>query len=162
DGPGLFVRIRTVTGAEGWGEAPANPIMSGETLEGMKAVIEGYIAPKLIGRQALDRKGLLQEIRSGLYGNGAALTAVDLALLDLAGRVLGVSAVDLLGGAVRRSVRPLWLIGGSGDPDADVKGAMELYDQGFRAFKLKVAVASVETEIRCVAMLRDALGAEVF
>jgi muconate cycloisomerase len=127
----------------------------------MKAVIENYIAPRLIGRQALERKSLLQEIRSELYGNGAALTAIDLALLDLAGRILGVSAVELLGGAVRRRARPLRLIGGSGNPDADVKDAMELYDQGFRAFKLKVAVAPVETEIRCVAMLRDALGGEV-
>jgi o-succinylbenzoate synthase len=162
DGPALFVRIRTAAGAEGWGEAPADPVMCGETPHSMKAVIESYIAPRLIGRQALDRKGLLQELRSGLYGNGAALTAIDLALLDLAGRLLGVSAVELLGGAVRRRVRPLSLIGGSGNPDTDVKGAMELYNQGFRAFKLKVAIAHVKTEIRCVAMLREALGDEVF
>ncbi len=162
DGPGLFVRIRSQNGVEGWGEAPANAIMSGETPYGMKAVIENYIAPRLIDRCALDRKGLLQEIRAGLYGNGAALTAIDIALLDLAGRILGVPAADLLGGAVRRSVRPLWLIGGSGNPDADVKGALELYEQGFRAFKLKVAVAAVKTEIRCVAMLREALGEDVF
>src|ERR1700736_2195934 len=69
DGPVLFLRIRSANGAEGWGEAPANPIMSGETLQGMQAIIQNYIKPRLIGRSALDRKALLQEIRSGLHGN---------------------------------------------------------------------------------------------
>lgn len=117
DGPVLFLRIRAANGAEGWGEAPTSPVMSGETLQGMQAIIENYMKPRLIGCSALDRKALLQQIRSGLHGNTGALTAIDLALLDLAGRLLDVSAVDLLGGAVRRQVRPLWLIGGSGIPE---------------------------------------------
>jgi L-alanine-DL-glutamate epimerase-like enolase superfamily enzyme len=161
DGPVLFLRIRSADGTEGWGEAPANPIMSGETLHGMQAIIENYMKPRLIGRSAIDRKALLQEIRSGLHGNSGALTAIDLALLDLAGRILGVSAVDLLGGAVRRQVRPLWLIGGSGIPENDVDEAINLHQQGFTAFKLKVGVASVEGEIRSIKMLREALGRDV-
>jgi muconate cycloisomerase len=161
DGPVLFLRIRAANGAEGWGEAAANPIMSGETLQGMQAVIDNYMKPRLLGRSALDRKALLQEIRAGLHGNSGALTAIDLALLDLAGRILRVSAVDLLGGAVRRQVRPLWLIGGSGIPEKDVEDAIELQEQEFSAFKLKVGVASVETEIRSIAMLRKTLGDDV-
>lgn len=161
DGPVLFLRIRAANGAEGWGEAPTSPVMSGETLQGMQAIIENYMKPRLIGCSALDRKALLQQIRSGLHGNTGALTAIDLALLDLAGRLLDVSAVDLLGGAVRRQVRPLWLIGGSGIPEKDVDEAINLHRQGFTAFKLKVGVASLETEIRGVKMLREALGPEV-
>lgn len=158
DGPVLFVRIRSRGGAEGWGEAPANPIMSGETLAGMAGVVEEFMAPRLLGRSALDRVALIREIRSGLYGNGGALTAIDLALLDLAGRILDVGAVELLGGAARRRVRPLWLVGGSGDPAADVDDALRLKAEGFGAFKLKVGVAPLESEIRCLGMLREALG----
>ncbi len=143
------------------GEAPANQIMSGETLEGMAAVIRGYMAPRVIGRSALDRVALLHEIRLGLHGNGGALTAIDLALLDLVGRLLGVGAVELLGGAARRHVQPLWLVGGSGNPDSDVADAVRLHEQGSRAFKLKVGVAPVETEIRCMRTLRERLGAGV-
>ena len=161
DGPSLFLRIRSTDGAEGWGEAPANPVMSGETLPGMKTIIETYMKPRLIGQSPLDRKRLLRDIRSGLHGNTGALTAVDLALLDLAGHISGVSAVDLLGGAVRRQVRPLWLVGGSGQPEKDVEDAIGLRRQGFTAFKLKVGVAPIETEIRCIKMLREALGDEV-
>jgi muconate cycloisomerase len=161
DGPSLFLRIRSTDGAEGWGEAPSNPVMSGETLPGMKTIIETYMKPRLLGQSPLDRKRLLQDIRSGLHGNTGALTAVDLALLDLAGHISGVSAVDLLGGAVRRQVRPLWLVGGSGQPEKDVEDAISLRRQGFTAFKLKVGVAPIETEIRCIRMLREALGDEV-
>jgi O-succinylbenzoate synthase len=46
DGPVLFLRIRAANGAEGWGEAAANPIMSGETLQGMQAVIDNYMKPR--------------------------------------------------------------------------------------------------------------------
>ena len=112
DGPSLFLRIRSTDGAEGWGEAPANPVMSGETLPGMKTIIETYMKPRLIG-------------------------------------------------AVRRQVRPLWLVGGSGQPEKDVEDAIGLRRQGFTAFKLKVGVAPIETEIRCIKMLREALGDEV-
>jgi muconate cycloisomerase len=161
NGPSLFLRVRSSSGAEGWGEAPSNPVMSGETLSGMKEIIETYMTPRLIGHSPFDRKRLLKEIRSGLHGNTGALTAIDLALLDLTGHLAGVSAVDLLGGAVRRQVRPLWLIGGSGKPEADVEDALRLHQQRFTAFKLKVGVAPVETEIACVRMLRKALGDDV-
>jgi L-alanine-DL-glutamate epimerase-like enolase superfamily enzyme len=43
DGPVLFVRMRSANGEEGWSEAPVNPIMSGETLEGMQAIVENYM-----------------------------------------------------------------------------------------------------------------------
>ncbi len=69
--------------------------------------------------------------------------------------------MELLGGAARDKVRPLWLIGGSGIPEKDAEDAMGLHAQGFRAFKLKVGVAPVATEIRSVAMLRQALGDDV-
>ncbi|MDP9025109.1 MAG: hypothetical protein M3N13_07040 [Candidatus Eremiobacteraeota bacterium] len=52
DGPVLFVRICTRGGAEGWGEAAASPIMSGETLVGMWAPVRDLIAPQLIGKCA--------------------------------------------------------------------------------------------------------------
>ena len=158
DGPVLFVRIRTRGGAEGWGEAAASPIMSGETLVGMQAAVETLIAPRLIGACALDRARLSRELRTSMFANGGTLAAVDMALLDLAGRILDVPAVALLGGAVRRTVKPLWLIGGSGHAEKDVDEARALHAQGFRSFKLKAGLKPVEDEIRTVRLLREALG----
>ncbi len=160
DGPVLFVRVRTRGGAEGWGEAAASPIMSGETLTGMQAAVRDLIAPRLIGADALDRARLSRELRTSMFANGGAIAAVDMALLDLAGRILDVPAVALLGGAIRRAVKPLWLVGGSGDTEKDVAEAVALHAQAFRSFKLKVGLKPVDEEIRTVKLLREALGAE--
>ena len=158
DGPVLYVRVRARCGAEGWGEAAASPIMAGETLPGMVSCVRELIGPHVLGRSAYDRAAIVHKLKSAFYGNGGALAAVDMALLDLAGKLQGVPVADLLGGPVRRSIMPLWLIGGSGRVDADVKEARALYEQGFRAFKLKVGVSSVDNEIGIVGELRQALG----
>lgn len=160
DGPVLFVRICTRGGAEGWGEAAASPIMSGETLVGMRAAVRDLIAPQLIGKCALDRARLSRELRMGMFANGGALAAVDMALLDLVGHMLNVPAVVLLGGATRRVVTPLWLVGGSGQADKDVAEAVALHAQAFRSFKLKVGLKPVDDEIQTVRLLREALGGD--
>ena len=158
NGPVLFVRIRTRDGTEGWGEAASNPIMSGETLAGMAAAIRELIVPRMLGRSALERAALSREFKAGMYGNAGALAAVDMALIDLAGHLLGVPASEILGGAMREAVTPLWLIGGSGIPERDVDDALKLHAQGFRAFKLKVGMISASEEARTVELLRVALG----
>lgn len=158
DGPVLFVRIRARSGAEGWGEAAASPIMAGETLAGMVAAVRELIAPRLVGASGYDRVSLSRACRSSMFANGGALAAVDMALVDLVGHLRDVPAVEVLGGAERRSVDPLWLIGGSGRPEEDVEGALRLHAEGFRSFKLKVGVADLPDEIRTVRLLREALG----
>lgn len=160
DGPALFVRIRAKSGQVGWGEAAASPIMAGETLRGMVSAVDELIAPGLLGCNAFDRVRLMRDVRAGLFGNGGAVAAVDMALLDLVGRLRGVPSVELLGGPVRRSVDPLWLIGGTGSPDAIVQSALALRREGFKSFKLKVGVAPLSDEIRTVELLRGALGEE--
>jgi muconate cycloisomerase len=158
DGPALLVRLRAKSGAEGWGEAAASPVMAGETLRGMQAAVEQFATPRLLGRSAFDRVGLMRSIRTGVFANGGAFAAVDIALLDLVGRIRNVPAVELLGGAHSRSVEPLWLIGGSGSPEKDVEDALALRDKRFRQFKLKVGVGTVSEELRTVRLLREALG----
>ena len=86
------------------------------------------------------------------------IAAVDMALLDLASRIRAVPAVELLGGAVRRSVPVLRLIGGSGNLDADVDEAKQLAAAGYHAFKLKVGVSRVDDEVAPVHALRQELG----
>lgn len=158
DGPVLFCRIRSRSGHEGWGEAAASPIMAGETLVGMQAAIRELIAPRLLGSLATDRAALSRSLRGSLFANGGALAAIDVALLDLVGKIRNVPVVELLGGAVRRAVDPLWLIGGTGAPEQIVDSALALRAQGFRSFKLKVGVSDLGDEIRTVGLLRNALG----
>jgi o-succinylbenzoate synthase len=158
DGPVLYVRLRSKSGAEGWGEAAASPIMAGETLSGMVACVRELISPHVIGASVFDRASITNRLRSAFFANGGALAAVDMAMLDLAGQILNAPVADLLGGAVRRTVQPLWLIGGSGSVERDVEDAKDLHAQQFRAFKLKVGVGTLRDDIETVARLRAALG----
>src|SRR4051794_34660598 len=50
----VIVRLRTSDGIEGIGEAvvPGGPWWGGESIEGIKALIDTYIAPLVIGRDA--------------------------------------------------------------------------------------------------------------
>ena len=158
DGPVLFVRLTARGGQVGWGEAAASPVMSGENLAGMASALRQQLAPGIVGRSAHDRVRILRDIRSVMHGNGGVLAAIDMAMLDLAGHLLEVPAYELLGGAARRTVPVLRLIGGSGSFEQDVQDGTDLAAQGYKAFKLKVGVAPLAQEIETVHALRRQLG----
>ena len=155
----LVVRIEAANGLAGWGEASAAPTMTGDLLPGMAAAVREHLGPLLTGRNALDRARLGRELGHALIGNTGAKAACDLALLDLAGRHLGVSAVELLGGPVRDAVLTMCLLG---NPDVaqDITDARKYRAQGYNCFKLKVGVKRVEEEIEAAAAVRAAIGPE--
>ena len=55
--PAVFVKITCETGAVGWGQSVPIPTWSYETVESVVATLENYVAPALIGRDALDIAG---------------------------------------------------------------------------------------------------------
>jgi muconate cycloisomerase len=83
-----------------------------------------------------------------------------MALLDLAGRKAGLPLVDLIGGAVRRAVAPMWLLGRD-RLNEDVAEAAAKLREGFRFFKLKVATKALEQDIATTHAVRAALGTEI-
>src|SRR5262249_21704484 len=87
-------------------------------------------------------------------------SAVEMALLDLAGQASGLPLVDLMGGALRREVVPMWLVGNA-TPDEDVAEATGKAREGIRFFKLKVGVKLLDTEIAVALAVREVLGPDV-
>src|SRR5580700_8496626 len=123
----VLVRIEAHDGTVGWGEAASAPTMTGDTVAGLVAAVREHLAPPLVGEDAWMRPALRKRLEVALYGNTGAHSAVEKALLDLAGRSAGVPAVDLIGGAVRREVAPMWLIGNA-TPEQDVAEAQARCD----------------------------------
>jgi muconate cycloisomerase len=154
----ILVRIEAEDGTIGWGEAASAPTMTGDTLAGLTAAVREHLAPLLIGEDAWMRPALREKLRGALYGNTGAHSAVEVALLDLAGQAAGVPVVDLIGGAVRREVAPMWLLGNP-TPEQDIAEAHSKRAEGFGFFKLKIGTKPVETEIAGTMALRSALGA---
>jgi muconate cycloisomerase len=153
----IVVRIEAVDGTVGWGEAASAPTMTGDTLAGLTAAVRDYLAPILVGEDARMRPALTKRLHAALYGNTGAHSAVDMALLDLAGRATGLPLVDLIGGAVRREVAPMWLVGNA-TLERDVAEASARARDGIRFFKLKVGVKPLDTEIATALAVRGALG----
>jgi muconate cycloisomerase len=98
----LLVRVESTSGHVGWGEAPSAPTMTGDTLGGLVAAVRDHLAPLLIGKDADRDHGA--ELRRSLVGNTGAHSALEMALLDLAGRVSGRRLIDIVARPARRAV----------------------------------------------------------
>jgi D-galactarolactone cycloisomerase len=98
-----LVKITTDDGLVGWGEAITQfPEASLAT----KAIVEG-MAERVVGRDPVHNRAIWESLKDKAwwygYGGGIAsnaIAAIDIALWDLKGKVLGRSVVDLLGGPV--------------------------------------------------------------
>ena len=154
----LLVRIEAGDGAVGWGEAASAPTMTGDTLSGLVAAVRDHLAPLLIGEDAWVRPVVCRKLKHALYGNTGAHSAIEVALLDLAGRSSGLPLSDLIGGATRRAVAPMWLLGNP-TPEQDIAEAHAKRAEGFGFFKLKIGTKPVDAEIASTLALRQALGA---
>jgi muconate cycloisomerase len=156
----LLVRVEAQDGTVGWGEAASAPTMTGDTIAGLGSAVRDHLAPVLMGADVGMRPKLLKHMRTALYGNTGAHSAVEMALLDLAARSAGVSVIDLIGGAVRQAVAPMWLVGNA-TPDEDVAEAEGRKAAGIRFFKLKVGVKPLPAEVAATHAMREALGPEM-
>jgi muconate cycloisomerase len=156
----ILVRIEAADGTVGWGEAASAPTMTGDTLGGLMAALRDHLAPALIGADAWMRPALTKRLHTVLHGNTGAHSAIEMALLDLAGQASGLPVIDLVGGALRREVAPMWLIGNA-TVEEDIAEVKAKARGGFRFFKLKVGVKPLAAEIATALAAREALGPDV-
>lgn len=156
----LIVRIEADNGVVGWGESASAPTMTGDLLPGMVGAVQRLFEPILLGQNPLDRVRLMMRINHAALRNTGAKCAVDGALLDLCGKLMGVPVFELLGGARRDELRPMHLLGNERVED-DVAEAEEKLRAGIRFFKIKVGVKATEDEVRATRLLRKALGEDV-
>ncbi|MEU6850935.1 mandelate racemase/muconate lactonizing enzyme family protein [Actinacidiphila alni] len=105
----LFVRITADDGTVGWGEAVT---MWPEATTACAALVEG-LAPLVVGRDPMEHAAIHTALKDHTwwYGNGGiasfAISALDIALWDLAGKAAGLSLLDLLGGPVHQALPAL-------------------------------------------------------
>jgi muconate cycloisomerase len=155
----LFVRLETADGTIGWGEAASAPTMTGETLWGMTAAAE-LIWHSIKDCDARFQLEVAHRIQSSIYGNASVKSAIEMALIDLLGKRLGISAGDFLGPRFRDTLEPMWMLGHA-SPKDDIEEARAKRAEGYRFFKLKVGTKTIENDIASVIGVRDAIGNHV-
>ena len=119
----VIVELRLANGVQGIGEAATlgGPRWSEESVESIKATIDTYLAPVLLGLDADRFEAAGAQMDAAAKRNNAAKSAIETALFDAVGKTLGVPAALLLGGVVRDSVPVLWTLA-SGDPGTGDRG----------------------------------------
>jgi len=118
------------------------------------------VAPLLIGKdpRALNELCIATHRALGRDSNPAK-AGVDIALHDLAGRILGIPVHQLLGGKLRDRMQLSFSIN-MGSADAMAAEAVELCAQGFRTLKLKAGLDH-RADLRALEAIRARIGEEI-
>ena len=155
----VVVQVRLANGAEGIGEAATlgGPRWSEESVEAMKANIDAYLAPAVMGQRADRFEAVGARMDGAAKRNNAAKAAIETALFDAVGKMFGLPACALLGGAVRDRVPVLWTLA-SGDPAQEVEEAERKLDARLhRTFKVKIGALAPEADMARMRHLARAL-----
>lgn len=155
--PHAVVRVTTAEGVVGYGEAAPSPAFMGETGYTMETAIQRYLGPAVVGGDAFDVDRLHEKMDFAIYGNYAAKSAIDMALYDIMGKMLGVPVYKLLGGGLYRDKIPLSWVIGMQDLDASIEEAREKLAEGYRVLKVKVGI-SPERDYQLLKRIREELG----
>jgi glucarate dehydratase len=152
----LVVELTTDQGLKGYGETIC-------LLDFIEPVLRRIVVPQAIGLGIGDVELLHRRVMgAGYYHHKRAavmaLCAVEMAMWDALGRHSGQPLHALWGGAYRKSVEVAAFIFTS-EPDVLRARALDYFDRGFRTFKVKLGI-DAESDIRTVACVREALGAE--
>ena len=160
-----LVEVSTDDGITGWGECfgPGNVAFAN------KAIVEQVIQPMVLGSDPLDRDVIWHRVYNLLRDHGQkgmplqALSGVDIALWDIAGKIAGLPLHKLIGGAHRTDV-PVYGYGmmltreGVDDHCARFRDeAQAIRDAGFAATKMKVGLGP-RNDVRLMQAVRSGVG----
>src|SRR2546426_6533850 len=151
----LLVRVETETGFEGWGNVDPTPGYSPVSAEQVHASVRA-MAPALLGADAFNLNAAIAGMDRAMTDASEAKAAIEMALVDLKARALGLPVHALLGGRVKDAITlNAWI--GTVPPEQAAREAVAWYERGFRTAKIKVSGAT-DAGIERVAAVRSAVG----
>ena len=160
-----LVEIETDGGLTGWGEC----FGPGNIAQANKGIVEKVIQPMVLGMDPLDRDVIWHKVYNLMRDHGQkgmplqSLSGVDIALWDIAGKVMGQPIHKLIGGAHRTEVKAY----GYGmmlkrESVADhvarfIDESAAIRDMGFAATKMKVGLGA-RNDVRLCEAVRKGVG----
>ncbi|MBJ7881527.1 mandelate racemase/muconate lactonizing enzyme family protein [Gelidibacter salicanalis] len=157
-----IVKITASNGMVGWGEGygPANVLEAGIK----------FLEPVIVGLNPLENEVIwstmyrktLDYARRGILV--ASISAIDIAIWDLKGKILGLPISTLLGGAHRKKIKPYatgLYFTDHNNPSRDFEKEVALYkSQGFKAIKMKVGLG-INEDYENIKRMRKLLGDDI-
>ena len=159
----MITKITTDDGLVGWGEGGSSP---------SAAVIHDVFRSLLIGKDPRNRNKLWHSMFQALHNanaaggfGGDAISSVDIALWDLAGKAAGKGVAELLGGRVRDKIA-VYATGlyyqKEEFPTKLLDEAGAYVEAGFKGMKTKVGGLSLREDVARVRVLRNAIGDDIY
>jgi L-alanine-DL-glutamate epimerase-like enolase superfamily enzyme len=151
----LLVKVTTDEGLVGWGEA-----FGFRAVASAKLAIDRLVAPLCIGQDATRIEPLMLNVQKKLhvFGRGGALafgiSAVDIALWDIAGKAAGMPLCQLLGGGAAELDCYASLVRYS-EPSLVRAAVRQAIEAGFRTLKLH------EIELAAIRAAREEAGPDI-
>jgi D-galactarolactone cycloisomerase len=149
----VWLRVMTDSGIDGWGEAFGHAGSAASL-----AALDAQLAPAVLGQDARDIAGLRRRLSQAfhIYGrNGPhvfALSALDIALWDIAGKVANQPIWRLLGGSPISTMRCYASLLRYGSAEQVAVACKRAAERGYQDVKLH------EITVPEIAAARDALG----
>ena len=153
----VVVEIETDEGLTGCGEAYGHGVP-----RAVAEVVNEVLRPLLVGEDSSDIAGLARKMfhRTHLFGRYGvttfAISGVDIALWDLAGKRAGVPLYQLLGGAESREVKAYASLVRYSDRDQMAADAEKASGEGYEMLKLH------QIDVESIRRGREAMGGEPF
>ena len=158
-----LIEIKTNEGIVGWGEAFCQGL---EPPEISAAVIENALKPILLEQCPLNIEVLWHKMYSTTRDYGrkgsviSGISAVDIALWDIAGKYYNESIHQLLGGAFRNKIKPyatgFYRLKGKGEANRLAEEALSHYENGFDHMKVKLGFG-IEDDLKCMESIYSVL-----
>jgi muconate cycloisomerase len=159
----VIVEVRSGDGLAGIGEGvtPGGPWWGGESIEGIKLMIDSYLAPAVLRLNNPYPRTAMQAMDRHVADNSFAKAAVEMALWDLLGKRAGLSVAELLGGPVHATFAITWALSAEDAPKVTDEAVAKLAE-GYRGFKFKMGAINAGQDIARVAAIREKLPEDIF
>lgn len=153
----VLVRATAESGRTGWGEVTVlgGPFWSEESAESVLSVLHRHLFPAVAGGPVHGAPSV-RHVR----GNPFAKCALDIALTDLRARTLGISVATLIGAYDPAPIPLSWSLAGE-TVRQDLDEAVEMREQGYGIFKVKVGARPLRADLDRLAAIREKLGPDV-
>ena len=145
----VFVQVDTDEGITGWGEVTTYP---GAIANRAIAAYIDEIGTLIHGDDPANIEAIWQKIFRDLTYLGtrgattAAISAIDIALWDIRGKVLGLPIYQLLGGPVRDRIAMYCHPYAPTSPETITQSVQEIVESGFKAFKMDPMLANLHVD----------------
>lgn len=155
--PAVIVQIKTDEGITGIGECV------GPSIPTIKAIADQELKQFVIGQDPMKTEFLVRRMeeyaRNWSHIAAYAISGIEMALLDIKGKALGVPVYELFGGKCKKEIAYAGYLF-IDEPENNAKIAAEYKSQGYAEIKLKVG-RNLNQDVETLEAIRDAIGWDI-